>query len=151
MNTKNLLVASAIGALVTTVVVSIPVVNLLVCVVCLPLWGGPLLATWIYKRQNGSMPMNHAIMVGVVAGLFAAVLSFLVGLVIGPASTAALTNLIQQYAPAGSAPIAPVPTTPGIGSLFFSLLFDAIFGLIGGLIGGAVFKDKVTPPAPPVA
>ncbi|HSA99922.1 MAG TPA: hypothetical protein VLE49_04675 [Anaerolineales bacterium] len=154
MNTKNLLIASAIGALVTTAVVSIPGVNLLVCVVCLPLWGGPLLATWIYKRQNGTMPMNHAITVGIVAGVFAAVLSFLAGLVLGPATSAALMNLLQQYMPAGSAPIAPVSTSPTLGSLFFGLLVNAVFGLIGGLIGGSVFKDKPVspvPPAPPVA
>jgi hypothetical protein len=152
MNTKNLLIASAIGALVTTVIVSIPFVNFLVCLVCLPLWGGPLLATWIYKRQNGTMPMNHAIAVGVVAGVFAAILSFLVGLVVGPATSAALMNLLQQYMPAGSAPISPVSASPTLGSLFFSVLLDAIFGLIGGLIGGAIFKDKpttITPPTTP--
>ncbi len=146
MNTKNLLIASAIGALVTTVIVSIPVVNFLVCLVCLPLWGGPLLATWIYKRQNGTMPMNHAIAVGVVAGVFAAVLSFVVGLAVGPATSAALLNLLQQYLPAGSAPISPVSASPTVGSLVIGVLVDAVFGLIGGLIGGSVFKEKTTTP-----
>jgi hypothetical protein len=149
MNTKNLLIASAIGAVVTTAVVSIPVVNFLVCLVCLPLWGGPLLATWIYKRQNGIMPMNHAITVGIIAGLFAAVLSFLISLVLGPATSAALTNLLQQYMPSGSVPITPVSTSPTLGSLVFGLLFNAVFGLIGGLIGGAIFKEKSVPPVPP--
>ncbi len=151
MNTKNLLIASAIGALVTTAVVSIPVVNFLVCLVCLPLWGGPLLATWIYKRQNGTMPMNHAIVIGIVAGVFAAILSFLVGLAVGPATTAALMNLLQQYMPAGSAPISPVSASPTLGSLLFGVLMDAIFGLIGGLIGGSLFKDKPVATPPPSA
>ena len=151
MNTKNLLIASAIGAVATTVVVSIPFVNFLVCLVCLPLWGGPLLATWIYKRQNGTMPMNHAIAVGVVTGVFAAVLSFIAGLVLGPATSAALMNLLQQYMPAGGAPLSPVSASPTLGSLVFGVLVDAVFGLIGGLIGGSVFKEKAIPPAPPVA
>ncbi len=149
MNTKNLLIASAIGAVVTTVIVSIPFVNFLVCLVCLPLWGGPLLATWIYKRQNGTMPMNHAIAVGVVAGLFAAILSYLVGLVVGPATSAALLNLLQQYLPSGGAPIGPVSASASLGSLFISIVLNAIFGLIGGLIGGSLLKDKVAPPMPP--
>jgi uncharacterized membrane protein YeaQ/YmgE (transglycosylase-associated protein family) len=38
-----------------------------------------------------------------------------------------------------------------VGSLFFGILLDVVFGLIGGLIGGSLFKDKVMPPAPPVA
>jgi hypothetical protein len=151
MNTKNLLIASAVGALATTVIVSIPFVNFLVCLVCLPLWGGPLLATWIYKRQTGIMPMNHAITVGVVTGVFAAVLSFLVGLALGPATSAFLVNMLQSYMPAGSAPLGPVSATPTVGSLFFGILLDVVFGLIGGLIGGSLFKDKVMPPAPPVA
>lgn len=150
MNTKNLLIASGIGALVTTIVVSIPVVNFLICLVCLPLWGGPLLATWIYKRQNGMMPMNHALAVGVAAGVFAAVLSFLVSLALGPVTSAALLTLLEQYMPSGSAPIGPVNTTPTVGSLVFGVLVNAVFGLIGGLIGGSLFKDKAVPPAPPV-
>lgn len=150
MNTKNLLIASGIGALVTTIVVSIPVVNFLVCLVCLPLWGGPLLATWIYKRQNGMMPMNHALAVGVAAGVLAAVLSFLVSLALGPVTSAALLTLLEQYMPSGSAPIGPVNTTPTVGSLVFGVLVNAVFGLIGGLIGGSLFKDKAVPPAPPV-
>ncbi len=152
MNTKNLLIASAIGALVTTVLVSIPGLNVvLACLVCLPLWGGPLLATWIYTRQNGAMPMNHAIVIGIVAGVFAAILSFLVGLVVGSATSAAMINLLQQYLPAGSAPIGPVNTSPTFGSLMISVLVDAIFGLIGGLIGGSVFKDKPVTTPPPSA
>ncbi len=43
MNTKNILIASAIGAVVTVAVSAIPG---LACLLCLPYWGGPLLATW---------------------------------------------------------------------------------------------------------
>ncbi len=147
MNTKNLLIASAIGAVVTTVLVSIPGLNVvLVCLVCLPLWGGPLLATWIYKRQNGTMPMNHAITVGIVTGVIAAVLSFLAGLVLGPATSAVLLNLLQSYMPTGSAPLSPVSASPTVGSLVIGVLMDVVFGLIGGLIGGSIFKEKTATP-----
>ena len=151
MNTKNLLIASVIGAVATTVLVSIPFVNLLVCVVCLPLWGGPLLATWIYKRQNGTMPMNHAITVGIVTGVLAGVLGFIVSLVLGPVTTAAMTNLLQQYMPSGGVPLDAANSAPSIGALLIGVVFDIIFGLVGGLIGGSLFKDKTTPLAPPMS
>src|SRR5512141_2798136 len=111
MNTKNLLIASAIGAVVTTVLAIIP---LLSCVVCIPFWGGPLLATWIYKRQNGTLPMNHAIGVGTVTGVFAGVFGFIFNLVAGPAASAAISQL-QQFIPAGSMPIDAAPTSTPIG------------------------------------
>ncbi len=153
MNTKNLLIASAIGAVVTTALANIPIISLLNCVVCLPFWGGPLLATWIYKNQNGTMPMNHAIGVGTVSGVLAAILGFILNLVMGPAS-AAMVNQLQQYLPSGSVPIDAANTGTPILFLLIGVVFTIVFGVIGGLIGGSIFKDKVappTPPAPPVA
>ena len=150
MNTKNLLIASAIGAVVTAALATIPGVNLLVCVVCLPFWGGPLLAAWIYKRQNGTMTMNQAIGVGALTGLFAGVLAFIINLAVGPAASAALVNLLKQYMPAGSAPLVPVSTgSASVLSLLVGVLVDVVFGVIGGLIGGALFKDKPAATPPP--
>lgn len=151
MNTRNLVVASLIGAVVTTALTSIPFVNLLICVVCLPLWGGPLLATWYYKRETGVMPMNHALAVGTVTGLLAGIFGAIVGLIIGPAASAAMLDLARQIAPPGTV----IPTASDAGMTVLGMLggvvFSTIFGLIGGAIGGAVFKDKSLPPAPPVA
>ncbi len=146
MNTKNLLIASAIGAVVTAALATIPGVNFLICVVCLPFWGGPLLAAWIYKNQSGTMTMNQAIGVGALTGFFAGVLAGIISLTLGPAASAAMLKMLQQYAPAGSVP----PTALSGGVSFLSLLggvaIDTIFGVIGGLIGGAIFKDKTSVP-----
>jgi hypothetical protein len=149
MNTKNLLIASAIGAVVTTALANIPIISLLNCLVCLPFWGGPLLATWIYKNQTGTMTMNHAIGVGTVSGLFAGVLGFILNLVVGPATSAAFASQLQQYMPAGSVP--PEMFSAGTSVLFLlvGVVITILFGVIGGLIGGAIFKDKpaATPPS----
>src|SRR5512146_2594178 len=127
MNTKNLLIASAIGAVVTTALANIPVISLLNCVVCLPFWGGPLLATWYYKRQTGTMPMNHAVGVGTVSGVFASVLGVIWNLVMGPAS-AAMVNQLQQYLPSGSVPIDVNAGTPVL-FLLVGVLFTIFFGV----------------------
>jgi len=141
MNTKNLLIASLIGAVITTALANIPFVNLLNCLLCLPFWGGPLLAAWYYQRQTGTMTMNHAISVGALTGLFAGTLGFLLSLV-GMAGASGLVNQIDQYLPAGSAP--PDILTPPLSFLFTfaGVLTNIVFGVIGGLIAGAVFKQK---------
>ncbi len=146
MNTKNLLIASAVGAVVTAALATIPGVNLLICVVCLPFWGGPLLAAWIYKRQNGTMTMNEAIGVGALTGFFAAVIAFIINLAIGPAASAAMLRLLEQYMPSGGVPLDAVNTGPSVFSLLIGILIDVVFGVIGGLIGGSIFKDKTTTP-----
>ncbi len=147
MNTKNLLIASAIGAVVTTALANIPIISLLNCLICLPFWGGPLLATWIYKRQNGTMTMNHAIGVGTVSGVFAGVLGFILNLAIGPAASAAFTEALQRFTPSANVPVA---TSTPVLFLLVGVVVTIIFGVIGGLIGGAIFKDKpattITPP-----
>ncbi len=143
MNTKNLLIASVIGAVVTTVLSNIP---LLICLLCLPLWSGPLLATWIYKRQNGTMVMNQALSAGTLSGVFASVLGFIIGLTIGPAASATMLTQLQQYLPAGNVP--PVTSGPSISLLLVGVVFTIIFGVVGGLIGGALFKDKPASTAP---
>jgi hypothetical protein len=149
MNTRNLLIASLIGAVVTVALTSIPFVNVLVCVLCLPLWGGPLLAAWYYKRETGVMTMNNALSVGALTGLIAGILAVIVGLMVGASG---MTQQLTQYLPEGSVPPeALAAAAPSVLGSLLGILFYIFFGVIGGLIGGAIFKEKTTPPAPPVA
>ena len=142
MNTKNLLIASLIGAVVTTFFANVPLVNLVNCLVCLPFWGGPLLATWIYKRQTGTMSLNQAISVGVLAGAFAGLLGFLLSL-IGMAGASGLVNQLSLYLPQEEAP----SLFTGATALMFTLMgaiTNIVFGLVGGMIGAAIWQDKVS-------
>jgi hypothetical protein len=141
MNTKNLWIAALIGAVVTTFFANFPVINFINCLVCLPFWGGPLLAVWFYKRQSRAMNMNQAISVGLLAGFLAGVLGFLFSL-IGMAGAAGLVKQLNQYMPPGQI---PVWLTGGTAWLFTltGVITNIIFGLIGGLIGGAIWQDKV--------
>ena len=141
MNTKNLWIAALIGAVVTTFFANFPVINFLNCLVCLPFWGGPLLAVWFYKRQSGTMNMNQAIYVGLLAGFLAGVFGFLFSL-IGMAGAAGLMNQLNQYLPPEEVPV----LFTGATALMFTLMgviTNIIFGLIGGMVGGAIWQDKV--------
>jgi hypothetical protein len=141
MNTKNLFIASLIGALVTTALANIPIVNLLNCLLCLPFWSGPLLAVWYYKRQTGAVSMNHAISVGALTGLFGGVLGFLLSLV-GMAGASGLVNQMGKYLPAESIPPELLAGPTAFLFTFAGVLTNIVFGVIGGLIAGAIFKEK---------
>ena len=141
MNSKNLWIAALIGAVVTTFFANFPIINFLNCLVCLPFWGGPLLAVWYYKRQSGTMTMNQAISVGLLAGFLAGVLGFLFSL-IGMAGAASLVRQLNQYMQPEDIPV----WLTGAGALLFTLIgviTNVIFGLIGGMVGGAIWQDKV--------
>ena len=147
MNTKNLWIAALIGAALTTFFANFPFINIINCLVCLPFWGGPLLAVWFYKRQSGTMSMNQAISVGVLAGFLAGVFGFLFSL-IGMAGAASLVRQLNQFMRPEEIPV----WLTGAGALMFTLIgviTNIIFGLIGGMIGGAIWQDKVPAvPAP---
>jgi hypothetical protein len=140
MNTKHLWIASLIGAVVTTFFANFPIINFVNCLVCLPFWGGPLLAVWFYKRQSGTMTMNQGIYVGLLTGFLAGVLGFLFSLV-GMAGAAGLMNQLRQYMPPEQVPV----LFTGATALMFTLMgviTNIIFGLIGGMVGGAIWQDK---------
>jgi uncharacterized membrane protein YeaQ/YmgE (transglycosylase-associated protein family) len=140
MNTKNLWIAALIGAVVTTFFANFPVINFLNCLVCLPFWGGPLLAVWFYKRQTGTMNMNQGIYVGLLSGFLAGALGFVFSLV-GMAGAAGLMSQLNRYLPSDQVPV----LFTGATALMFTLmgvLTNIIFGLIGGMIGGAIWQDK---------
>lgn len=86
--------------------------------------------------------MSQALGVGILAGVFAGLLGFLLSL-IGMAGASGLVNQLRQYMPPQDIP----PLLTGGAALVFTLLgvlTNIIFGLIGGLLGGAFFKDKAS-------
>lgn len=149
MNTKNLVIASVIGGLVTAFLAYVPLISLLNCLLCLPFWAGPILGTWYYKRETGTMSMNNALTVGAMSGALAGVIGFVVSMLF--TNTAALTQQLQQVLPPGSVPPELAAGGASILTGLLGILFAIIFGVIGGLIGGSIFKDKpTTPTTPPV-
>lgn len=142
MNTKNLLLASLVGALVTTALAHIPVLNLVNCLLCIGFWGGAIIAVLIYKNMTGSMTLGQAVWVGILTGVFSGILGLLLGL-IGLAGAAGLASRFSQYMPSGM-PRDFNPTGFGMRVVFglVGLVADVVFGLIGGLIGGALFQTK---------
>ena len=140
MNTKNLLVASLIGAVVSLVVVNVPFLNILaVCLLCVGFWGSALLAVWIYLRLTGSLTLGQAVAVGTLTGVWAGVLGFLLSFV-GLAGAGALMHTFQSYVPSSGS--FQMPVESGLPLTFGGVCTDLVFGAIGGLIGGLIFRTK---------
>jgi hypothetical protein len=145
VNTRNLLIASLVGGLASTILSNVPVLNLINCLLCAGFWGGPLLAVWLYKRQERTLTLGQGVVVGVVAGVWAGVFGLILSLV-GLAGAAALMKSYAAYLPPGSG---MEGLQRSAASFLFNIVgvgFDVLFGAIGGLIGGAIFQTK--PEAP---
>jgi hypothetical protein len=143
MNTKNLLIASLVGAFITIVLTNVPIISVVNCLLCAGFWAGPLFATWMYRRQTGTLTLGQGIGIGTLAGVWAAIVGFLIATATGVGSEAMIQSY-SQFIPADSGLTLPAP---GVMSVFASLIgagFGVFFGFLGGLIGGAIFKSPPT-------
>jgi hypothetical protein len=146
MNTKNLLIASLVGAITTTALANIPYISIVNCLLCVGFWGGAILSVWLYQRMTGTMTIGQAVIVGTVTGVFSGLLGFLLGLV----GLAGAAGLIKTYGPLLAADESPDLSSALTGSwiIIFNLvgvMVNIVFGALGGLIGGAIFKSKTLP------
>jgi hypothetical protein len=144
MNTRNLLIASLIGGVISTALSNIPVINLVNCLVCAGFWVGPLFAVWFYKRQSGTITLSQGIITGILAGVVAGVLGFLLSL-LGRAGIEPLIRSYSRFMPPDAKFELPPPGLASIMFNFVGVIVNIVFGAIGGLIGGLIFKPKTAP------
>jgi hypothetical protein len=141
----------------------LPVVGALNCACCALFVGGGFLAAYLYSKECKGVgvafkPGNGAL-VGLVAGLFYAVVTSIVGGIVKliiPTDPEQVIDIMEQMGmPPENIDMAAkfIEGSTGFMGLivgfFLSLLLAAIFSTVGGLIGGAAFKVEPPPPAPP--
>ena len=84
MNNRALLLAGVVGGLVMVVLSSVPVLNLINCLLCAGIWLGGMAAVWFYRRQTGQLlTAGQGAIIGVVAGVVGAVVGAIVSSVVG--------------------------------------------------------------------
>ena len=143
MNTKHLLAASLAGGLISAVLVNTPYVNLINLLVCAGFWIGPLVAVWLYRRQDGMLTLRQAVITGMLAGVWHALFGLVLNL-FGLAGASGLLNELRPFISARDLPDLETALT-GMGGMLFNLVGVAIdigFGFVGGLIGGAIFGPR---------
>jgi hypothetical protein len=149
MNTKNLIIASLIGGLISIILSNVPILNLVNCLLCAGFWAGPLFAAWFYKRQTGTVTLGQGAAIGALAGVWAGVFGLILAF-FNLAGFGALLQSYSQFMPQDAVDLDP-SLFGAMGWLFnfVGVGFDIVVGTIGGLVGGAIFKTKT--PAPPPA
>jgi len=143
MNTRDLLVASLVGGLISAVLVNTPYVNLINLLVCAGFWIGPIVAVWLYRRLAGSPTIGQAIVIGMLAGVWHGLFGLALSMV-GLAGAGSLLNEARSFVPTQDWPDVETALT-GLGGILFNLVgvaIDVVFGLVGGLIGGAIFGAR---------
>lgn len=146
MNTKFLLLTSLIVGVLTALLSSIPLVSAVNCLLCGWFWLGGIFGVWLYRNfTKETLTTGKAALMGVVAGLIAAVLATLIGLAFSGNTMPISPEQMQQLEEAlgeQAAQIFADPTTLTLIGAVFSLILYPLFTAIGGMIGAAIFKPK---------
>lgn len=126
----------------------VPVINFINCACCSGILIGGALSVYLYRRQiqpNQRIEVGEGASLGLLAGLFGAVIATLLSLVIRPFSQEFMYQ-IQNYT--NDPDIADLleninPEMMARGftlvAFFISLVIDSLFGLLGGIIGVALW------------
>jgi hypothetical protein len=143
MNTRNLLATSLAGGLISLVLVNTPFVNLINLLLCAGYWIGPIAAVWLYRRLDVTMTLKQAMLIGLLAGAWHA----LIGVALSPLGLAGAGGVLNAVRPLVSAQDLPdvEAALTGVGGIFFNLVgmaFDICFGFLGGLIGGLLLRTN---------
>ncbi len=153
--TPKKLKAAAIGGSAAGIASQIPVVNFANCLCCALVVGGGMLAVYLAMKDEpaaATAPYGDGAMVGVLAGVAAAV----VGAIVAIPMVALFGDPMEQIRsilegiegmPPEALEAMSGADTGGMGSFgvvafLMSLVVDVVFSAIGGVIGAAVFHKK---------
>jgi hypothetical protein len=162
MNGNAMLKPALLGALVMGVLSALPGVSLGNCCCCAWLVTGGLVAA--YVLQSGAaqpISMGDGALVGLLAGLFGAVVNLIISVPVNLLTGPFQQRLIQRFA--DSQPDLPdnlrqMVDNMGVGGVsivgtimafFMMLVLGAVFSSLGGLLGAFFFKKKAAPVPPP--
>jgi hypothetical protein len=146
VNKRSFWLSALIAGAVLGVVGSLPVLNLVNCILCIYVWLTGALAIIFYRRyEKGQMTlsMGQAAGLGAVAGLFGAVFGALIYLLTGWLSTPIFNSLARALQvgdlPFRSGGIAELLITT---SVFFvlDLVLYPLFGALGAMIAASFMK-----------
>ena len=142
MNTKNLWIAALSGAVLTTLVSNVPLIEVVNCILFAGFWGSAIFAVWLYKRQSGTLNPGEGVRIGALTGLLAGLLGFALSFA-GVAGLQGLMNSAQSFLSAEDMQgIEEFPTWAAIVFNCFGILFNIGFGALGGWLGGIIFNPQ---------
>ena len=167
-NSTDKIKPAVLGGVAAGVLSAIPLVSCLNCFCCALVIGGGFLASWLYFKDQprpAQPPYGEGALVGLMAGVVAAVAGTIVSLpmqmisgAIGLNNTEQLEELFAQadMPPEAQDMILGLMAGGGAGvvallvSLFLSLALYSIFSTLGGVLGAALLHNQMKPAGPAV-
>lgn len=147
-----------VGGVVAGVLTAVPLVN---CFCCLWIIGGAMLAAYLFAKDSpASLTSGDGAVVGILAGIIAAVTDAVVSLPFQTMNRAYVQKFLDQFSqfvdemPSGweswlekrAGDLSPAWFLLG---LLASAVIYAALGALGGTIGASIFGKKKVPPLPP--
>ena len=133
MNAKNLWIAALSGAVVTTLLANVPVVDFINLLLCAGFWGSAVFAVWLYRRLNGNLTLGQGVGIGALTGLLAGVLGFSISF-LGLAGLQGIVNEIKLFAGAENVGTIDFSLGEAIAFNTVGVMINILFGAIGGVI-----------------
>ncbi len=145
MNLKSMWIAALSGAVLTTLVSNLPFIDMVNFLCFAGFWGGAIFAVWLYRRLSGTLTIGQAVRLGVLTGLYAGALGFVVSF-LGWAGFQGFANeLARVLPPEDLLGLEDAPTWSILAFNLVGVVVNVVFGTLGGWIGGAIFRtDRLT-------
>jgi hypothetical protein len=154
MTTRAFLLSALITGAIVALLGNIPILNFVNCFLCAWVWGGGILAVFLYQRFEQANPLlsvgqgaGLGAVAGVVGALIGGVVSAIFNAIFGALNiTSALSSALSQSSPE-VAQYLPMLIGGGgfeLVTLCINLFLYAAFGAIGGVIATALIWKKPT-------
>ncbi len=151
MNKRSMWIAILIGGSAIGLLGSLPVLNLVNCLLCIWVWLGGALAVYVYRRQQVGQEFVTARQgagLGALAGLVGALIGAIV-FALGSSLTIPIMNKLASLAEIGDMPFGSMGAGSVLGSTLVFLLIDGLlypaFGAIGGAVAASLYQKKAQP------
>ena len=154
MNKRSLWLSALIGGAVMGLLGSLPLLNLVNCILCIWVWIGGSIAVYFYRRfEGGQAPMpQQGAGLGALSGLLGAAIGFVVFLATGPLLTSIFNGLANTLQVQGDLPFESATPSGNIvaaaGFLVVDLVLYPLFGALGGLVTANLMKPQKPQPQP---
>jgi len=148
MNTRAFLLSALIAGAIVAVLGNVPVVNFINCILCAWVWGGGILAVFLYQRFEKTAPLlsvgqgaGLGAATGLVGALIGGVVSAIFNALFSAINLASYLNSVSQSSPE-VAQFLSMLISKSLVILCINLFLYTAFGVIGGLIATAVIWKK---------
>ena len=150
MNVRSFLLSGFISGIITSLLSNLPLISFCNCLLCIWVWGGSILAVFLYTRfarNDPRLTIGQGLLLGLYSGVVATIIGIGLAAIFAPLATDAIKAIIagQPDVAEAVAPYTELLEEGGSASVigfFINLFTYSIFGMVGGVLGALIFKGR---------